>query len=63
MLLWDLDDILQDSGKILTSQAAMVDSDSDEMETDTSPPKNNKGIPRAEFHVVKYIWHLSSIER
>jgi hypothetical protein len=38
MQLWDLHDILQGFGKT-------VDSDSDEMETETSLPKNNKGIP------------------
>jgi len=42
--LWDLADVLQDSEKTLTSHAAMVDNDSDEMETETSPPENNKGL-------------------
>ncbi|KAF5480264.1 hypothetical protein F2P56_001027 [Juglans regia] len=43
--LWDLDDILQTSGKTPTSQAAEKDSDSDEMDVETSPQKN-KGTKR-----------------
>lgn len=44
MQLWDLDDILQGSGKAVTSHAATVDSDSDEMDVESSSPKINKGI-------------------
>ncbi|KAG6720989.1 hypothetical protein I3843_03G089600 [Carya illinoinensis] len=43
--LWDLDDILQTSGKTPTSEVAEKDSDSDEMDVETSPPKN-KGTKR-----------------
>lgn len=43
MQLWDLDDILQTSGKTPTSQVPEKDSDSDEMDVETSSPKS-KGI-------------------
>lgn len=45
MQLWDLDELLQDSGKTLTSQDAVADGDSDEMDLEISHPKINKGIP------------------
>ena len=45
MQLWDLDELLQDSGKTLTSQDAVADGDSDEMDLEISRPKINKGIP------------------
>jgi hypothetical protein len=45
MQLWDLHDILIGSGKTVTSEADIALSDSDEMKTETSLPKNNKGIP------------------
>ena len=45
MQLWDLDDLLKDSEKTPTSQAAVADSDSDEMDVEFSHPKSNKGIP------------------
>jgi hypothetical protein len=43
--LWDLDDLLEGSGKTITSQAATADSDSDEMDAEINSPKINKGIP------------------
>ncbi|XP_062144115.1 WD repeat-containing protein 55-like [Alnus glutinosa] len=44
--LWDLHDILIGSGKTVTSEADIAHSDSDEMKTETSLPKNNKGTKR-----------------
>ncbi|XP_023918733.2 WD repeat-containing protein 55 [Quercus suber] len=44
--LWDLDELLQDSGKTLTSQDAVADGDSDEMDLEISHPKINKGTKR-----------------
>ncbi|XP_057958822.1 WD repeat-containing protein 55 isoform X2 [Malania oleifera] len=44
--LWDLDDILQSSGNTLHSHLAMPDSDSEEMDVDTSVPKSCIGTKR-----------------
>lgn len=44
--LWDMDDLLQDSTKTLKHQAAVEDSDSDEMDMDNNPPKSKKGTKR-----------------
>lgn len=50
MQLWDLDDIIQASGKTAKSSLAVDDSDSDSdsdemnMDVDTSAPKSNRGI-------------------
>lgn len=41
--MWDLDDLLQDSGNNLRSQAAAEDNDSNEMDVDINPPKSSKG--------------------
>lgn len=44
--LWDMDDLLQDSGNNLRSQAAAEDNDSNEMDVDINPLKSNKGSKR-----------------
>ncbi|PQQ04885.1 WD repeat-containing protein 55 [Prunus yedoensis var. nudiflora] len=44
--LWDMDDLLQGSTKTLKHQAAVEDSDSDEMDMDNNPPKSKKGTKR-----------------
>ena len=41
--MWDLDDLLQDSGNNLRSQAAAEDNASNEMDVDINPPKSSKG--------------------
>jgi hypothetical protein len=41
--MWDLDDLLQNSVNAQNDQAAVSDSDSDEMDVDTKPPKSRKG--------------------
>ncbi|CAK7349359.1 unnamed protein product [Dovyalis caffra] len=41
--MWDLDDLLQNSVNAQNDQAAASDSDSDEMDVDTKPPKSRKG--------------------
>ncbi|KAK3034186.1 hypothetical protein RJ639_034326 [Escallonia herrerae] len=45
VLLWDLDDLLQDSGNT-TKTWAVQDSDSDEMDMDLTLPKPSKGTKR-----------------
>ncbi|KAG6777445.1 hypothetical protein POTOM_017267 [Populus tomentosa] len=44
--MWDLDDLLQNSVNAQNDQAAVSDSDSDEMDVDTKPPKSRKGAKR-----------------
>ncbi|PON82758.1 WD repeat protein [Trema orientale] len=44
--IWDMDDLLQDSGNNLRSQAAAEDNDSNEMDLDINPLKSNKGSKR-----------------
>ncbi|KAF8412206.1 hypothetical protein HHK36_000166 [Tetracentron sinense] len=44
--LWDLDDLLEGFGNTGKSRAAVADSDSDEMDVDTNPPKSSKGTKR-----------------
>ena len=41
--MWDLDDLLQNSGNAQNDQAPVSDSDSDAMNVDTKPPKSRKG--------------------
>ncbi|XP_030477205.1 WD repeat-containing protein 55 isoform X1 [Syzygium oleosum] len=41
--LWDLNDILLESGDAPSNQAAIDDNDSDEMDVDANPPASNKG--------------------
>jgi hypothetical protein len=41
--MWDLDDLLQNSGNAQNDQAPVSDSDSDAMDMDTKPPKSRKG--------------------
>lgn len=54
MQLWDLDDLLQDSGNNLRSQAAAEDNDSNEMDVDINPPKSNKGtFSHSVLHVIR----------
>ncbi|KAJ6936160.1 hypothetical protein NC652_011025 [Populus alba x Populus x berolinensis] len=45
-LMWDLDDLLQNTVNAQNDQAAVSDSDSDEMDVDTKPPKSRKGAKR-----------------
>ncbi|KAF8409878.1 hypothetical protein HHK36_002396 [Tetracentron sinense] len=44
--LWDLDDLLEGLGNPQKSHVAVADSDSDEMDVDTNPPKSSKGTKR-----------------
>ncbi|KAH7514810.1 hypothetical protein FEM48_Zijuj11G0130100 [Ziziphus jujuba var. spinosa] len=46
MQIWDLDDLLQDSGRTLKRQTAVEDSDGDGMDLDINTPKSNKGTKR-----------------
>ena len=41
--MWDLDDLLQNSGNAQNVQAPVSDSDSDAMDMDAKPPKSRKG--------------------
>ncbi|KAF2291670.1 hypothetical protein GH714_028034 [Hevea brasiliensis] len=42
--LWDLDDLLQNSGDTQKDQDDVTDSDSDEMDVDINPPSSKKGL-------------------
>ncbi|KAF9664011.1 hypothetical protein SADUNF_Sadunf17G0111700 [Salix dunnii] len=48
--MWDLDDLLQNSGNAQNDQAPVSDSDSDAMNVDTKPPKSRKGAKRKNEH-------------
>jgi len=50
--MWDLDDLLQNSVNAQNDQAAVSDSDSDEMDVDTKPPKSRKGT----LDLIAEIW-------
>ncbi|KAI9112718.1 hypothetical protein K1719_016221 [Acacia pycnantha] len=42
--LWDLDDLLQGSRSTQRNEGEVIDSDSDEMDVDANPSKNDKGM-------------------
>ncbi|KAK4266741.1 hypothetical protein QN277_023623 [Acacia crassicarpa] len=44
--LWDLDDLLQGSRSTQRNEGQVIDSDSDEMNVDANPSKNDKGTKR-----------------
>ncbi|OAY57697.1 WD repeat-containing protein 55 [Manihot esculenta] len=44
--LWDLDDLLQNTGDTQKDQDDVTESDSDEMDVDTNPPRSKKGSKR-----------------
>ncbi|KAG6743165.1 hypothetical protein POTOM_054111 [Populus tomentosa] len=48
--MWDLDDLLQNSGNAQNDQAPVSDSDSDTMDMDAKPPKSRKGAKRKNEH-------------
>lgn len=50
--LWDLDDLLQNTGDTQKDQDDATESDSDEMDVDTNPPRSKKGMLR--FTLLEY---------
>ncbi|KAL9249819.1 WD repeat-containing protein [Drosera capensis] len=46
MKLWDMDELLQDSGSCIRKHTAAADSDSDKMDVDSSQQKSSKGTKR-----------------
>lgn len=52
MQIWDLDDLLQDSGSTLKRQTVVEDSNSDGMDLEINTPKSNGGI-LCSFRILK----------
>ena len=48
--LWDLDDLLQNSGSAQGKEAGVTDSDEDEMDVDANPSSSNKGMVSMDVH-------------